>query len=275
MSPDRPLFSSTLPSPPASSVAPSQHPSPLPKPRRNALKPGSIKEGELVHYLDVSVGKIQKRCDDRFKNRKTYTAGVGAGGAANIEAYKTFSEAAKDMNGLVDVVWVSGTPHLQIPYFLNMAVMISEFLPLFGPAPKATFGLLDKMDFAFSSLLQGTDPDTGERLPGFKDGFALSTTHKVRLKGIVERTRLVVVRVLSGENEDDEESAMEIDGDTTGGEETDGEGLAKFEGFENDDDDDDDEEEWKEVMIAKVYEKTIAELGDVLGGSPIGIITED
>jgi hypothetical protein len=47
-----------------------------------------------------------------------------------------------------------------------------------------------------------------------------------------------------------------------------------FEGFENNEDDEEDEE-WEERNIASVYEKTIGALGDVLGGPPIGIITDD
>jgi hypothetical protein len=39
--------------------------------------------------------------------------------------------------------------------------------------------------------------------------------------------------------------------------------------------DDEDDDEWEERNIGSVYEKTIGELGDVLGGPPIGIITED
>jgi hypothetical protein len=263
------------PSPPASSVAPSHHPSPLPRPRKHALKPGGPKEGELIRYLDASVNKIQKRCDDRFKNRDTYTQGVG-GGAGQVDAYKNFEQAAKDMDGLVDVIWVSGSPNLQIPYLLNMAVMISEFLPLFKAAPKATFKLLDKLDVAFSSLLLGREHDTGETLPGFEAGYGVSTTNKVRLKGIVERTRLIVVRVMSGEMEGDDGEAMETDGETTAGEDTDAESFVKFEGFDgNDEDEYEEDERWEEGQIAKVYERTIGELGDVLGGEPIGIITED
>jgi hypothetical protein len=263
------------PSTPSSSVVPSHHPSPLPRPRKHALKPGGPKEGELIRNLDAWVNKIQKKCDDRFKNRATYTQGVG-GGAGQADAYSNFEQAAKDMDGLVDVIWVSGSPNLQIPYLLNMAVMISEFLPLFKSAPHATFMLLDKLDVAFSSLILGRDHDTNELLPGFDTGRGISTTNKVRLKGIVERTRLIVVRVMSGEMEGDDGEAMETDGDTTGGEETDAESYVKFEGFGNNEDEEDEEDErWEEGQVAKVYERTIGELGDVLGGEPIGIITED
>jgi hypothetical protein len=47
-----------------------------------------------------------------------------------------------------------------------------------------------------------------------------------------------------------------------------------FEGFENNEEDNEDEY-WEERNIGSIYEKTIGELGDVLGGPPIGIITDD
>lgn len=46
-----------------------------------------------------------------------------------------------------------------------------------------------------------------------------------------------------------------------------------FEGFENNDEDED--EDWEQQNIGSIYERTIGELGDVLGGPPIGIITDD
>jgi hypothetical protein len=94
------------------------------------------------------------------------------------------------------------------------------------------------------------------------------------LKGIVDRTRLVVVRRLSDGAVDEEGDAM-VDDETM--DESGAEDTVQFEGFENNDDDemDDGGEVWEEKQIGKVYEKTIGELGDVLGGEPIGIITED
>jgi hypothetical protein len=173
--------------------------------------------------------------------------------------------------------------NLQVPYLLNLAVLTTEFLPLFPASERstqATFSLLSKLDEAFSSLLTGHDTATGELLPGFDNGRSISTTDKVRLKGIVDRTRITVVRVLSGENVADDGSVAVDESDVGDAMDTDTDGeqpgrqdTVKFEGF--DDDDDDDEEESEERSIANVYEKTIGELGDVLGGPPIGIITED
>jgi hypothetical protein len=162
--------------------------------------------------------------------------------------------------------------------------LTADFLPLFSASARSTqaiFKLLSKLDYAFSSLLTGHDTATGELLPGFDKGRTISTTEKVRLKGIVDRTRLTVVRVMSGESvaddDEDTDTPMDTDMDTdvdratpaSGGRDT-----VTFEGFEDNDDDEDDDE-WEERNIGTVYEKTIGELGDVLGGPPIGIITDD
>jgi hypothetical protein len=168
-----------------------------------------------------------------------------------------------------------------MPYLLNMAVLTTEFLPLFPastPSTRATFSLLEKLDYAFSSLLTGLDTATGESLPGFEYGRSISTTDKVRLKGIVDRTRLTVVRVMGGESVvgDDGDVGEPMDTDTEGegsAPTTRDKSTVSFEGFENEDDEED--EDWEERNIGSVYEQTIGKLGDVLGGPPIGIITDD
>lgn len=89
--------------PPASSVAPSQHASPLPQPRRKPLQPGGPKESELIRYLDHGLNNVQKNVDNRVTHRKMKpTVGEEAG-------YSSFSEVARDLDALVDVVWVSGS----------------------------------------------------------------------------------------------------------------------------------------------------------------------
>ena len=170
--------------------------------------------------------------------------------------------------------------NLQIPYLLNFAVLTADFLPLFGSSTRsaqATFRLLSKLDYAFSSLLIGHDTASGEYLPGFENGRTITTTDKVRLKGVVDRTRLTVTRVMSGDSVvgDEDDVGEAIDTDTEGEGETGGrQDTVTFEGFEDNDDDEEDDE-WEERGVASVYEKTIGELGDVLGGPPIGIITDD
>lgn len=186
----------------------------------------------------------------------------------------TFGRYLADFNALI--------ANLQVPYLLNVAVLTAEFLPQFhsnARSTQATFKLLAKLDYAFSSLLAARDASSGELLPGFETGRSVATTDKVRLKGIVDRTRLTVVRVLSGESVVDEdetgEDAMDTDPDPDqNAEKTTAQDTVVFEGFENNEDDDEDED-WEERNIGSIYEKTIGELGDVLGGPPIGIITDD
>ncbi|CAA9966966.1 TFB6 domain containing protein [Pyrenophora teres f. maculata] len=269
--------------------------SPLPQPRKHPLKPGGSRESDLIRYLDHGVNSIQKRVDNRTTNRKPRP------GPSEVEGYKAFWEVAKDLDGLVDVVWVSGSrmlqfiarriratdksvriANLQIPYLLNLAVLGAEFLPLFASSTQstqATFRLLSKLDYAFSSLLTGHDAATGHQLPGFDGRRTVTTTDKVRLKGIVDRTRLTVTRVVSKESvvgDDDDYIGDSMDTDAES--ETDASGrqaTVRFEGFENNEEDDEQDDDWEERGVATIYEKTIGELGDVLGGPPIGIITDD
>lgn len=60
-------------------------------------------------------------------------------------------------------------------------------------------------------------------------------------------------------------------------------GTGRFHELDSDDEDDDvyslhqesQELDRREINISKVYDRTMVELGDVLGGTPIGIITDD
>lgn len=92
-------------------------------------------------------------------------------------------------------------------------------------------------------------------LPGFQDGRGkLTTTEKVRIRGLVERTRVAVV-VVAGKDEsvDDGSRVTETDENMTtdddmtmGGTET-----------------GDERGRW-EMQVARVYERTIVDLGAAL-----------
>lgn len=93
-------------------------------------------------------------------------------------------------------------------------------------------------------------------LPGF-DRRKLSTTEKVRMRGLVERTRVAVVEV------------AEKGGSVTGTQSVARSNVNTQDRFTTDDDEDDTMErmqvdgnygQW-EMEIARVYEKTIVELG--------------
>ena len=133
-------------------------------------------------------------------------------------------------------------------------MLVEQYLTGFVPSPRATFRLLGKLDLAFASLLQGRHVETGEPLPGFEKGRGVSITERVRLKSLVDQTRVYVVEVMGNSEMDEDEDELDTENEV-----------------------DMDNEEFDaahEMCIAKVYDKTISELGDALVGSPIGIITD-
>jgi hypothetical protein len=136
----------------------------------------------------------------------------------------------------------------------------------FPASPKALFRLLDKLDLAFASLLQGQDLQTGEPLPGFQNGKRVNDTEKVRIKSLIERTRITVVDVMSSGDMESSDGEHE---NTTAEETADEDASAST------DIDVEDEDVGWEMEVAKVYDQTIVELGDTIGGTPIGIVTDN
>lgn len=125
----------------------------------------------------------------------------------------------------------------------------------------------------FASLLQGEDVETGQPLPGFETKRnQVSTTEKVRIKGIAESTRITILDVqdreepsefdfedeegdsdgdetLGGRIDDDSAGEMGVDdGDFGTGEYVDAPGPGRW-----------------EMESARAYERTIQLLGDDLG----------
>lgn len=140
-------------------------------------------------------------------------------------------------------------------------------IPAFPAAPRQLFRLLGKLDHAFASLLQERDIDTGEPLPGFSMRRGVSGTEKVRIKSLVERTRICVVDVMSkGEFEEDDESTFP---DESAQSDLDGDLILEDSGELNLDVDEDDYENW-DMRVAKVYDKTLVELGETMDGPEIG-----
>ena len=144
----------------------------------------------------------------------------------------------------------SGVASLQIPSLMTIAGAVTLYISAFPPAPAATLGLLRKLDHAFVSLLRGKDSITGEILPGFSNASGgFSRTDMVRLKSLVEATRVLVVDVTSKipESVEDEieESETETDEMDQDRESTMIEGGSGME-------------------IARVYAGTVVELGLLL-----------
>lgn len=245
----------------------------LPHPRASPLRPGSSKESVFIRYVDERLLRIQRR----FAKRTTPSAAgdeIEQDAALiwdDVQGYRSMREACKDIEDLMGVVWVSGTPSLIIPYLINIALLLSTMIAGMPANPKQMFRVLGKLDHAFVSLLQAKDIDTGERLPGFENRRGVSGTEKVRMRSLVERTRRCVTESLkSGELEE----MYDLDGD---GDKMDEETQDDHEGdliLEGDGPYQTEEEESWEMQIARVYDRTMMELGETLAEPDIGIVTE-
>ncbi|OAR02452.1 hypothetical protein LLEC1_00938 [Akanthomyces lecanii] len=237
----------------------------LPHPRQRALNPGGSKEDIVRRYVEETLLNISRRYVKKFSGSDPDDAVAG---------YTSFTEVAKQLEEVVDMLWRSGTPlaFLQIPFLLKIGGDFTQYVRSFPAAPKATFHLLDKMDHCFASLLCGQDVETQEALPGFENGLrgGMTTTDMVRCRSLVETTRVLMVEIMSNDTgEEDEDDDRD----------------------EDDDDDDDDElglettsnkAEPKEraawdpdqdrihLDAARVYEKTIVQLGNRLGDGALG-----
>lgn len=246
----------------------------LPHPRSTPLKPGGSKESAFIRYVDDRLLQIQRR----FAKRETPSVNgddAEKDTAAiwdSVKGYKSMREACKDVEELVGVVWVSGTPGLQVPYLISLALLLTTIVAGMPANPKQLFRVLAKLDHAFASLLQEKDVESGERLPGFENRRGVSGTEKVRIRSLVERTRRSVIESLkSGEMEEmSEEEDSEDKMDTDDGDDLEGGLILEGDGPYAPDQE---EESW-EMQIARVYDRTMVELGDSLEAPNIGIITE-
>ncbi|KID86123.1 meiotic recombination protein DMC1 [Metarhizium guizhouense ARSEF 977] len=247
-----------LPSP-APSSASTRPLAGLPHPRGHSLRPGSSKEDMVRRYVEERLLHISRRYVKKFGNPNPGDEVVG---------FKSFGEVAKELDGLVNVLWKSGTPSLQIPFLLKLASDFTQYVRSFPPSPRATFELLRKLDHCFASLLRGQDMDTNETLPGFENGLrsGMTTTDMVRCRSLVEQTRVLIVEVLSSgdvddEDDEDEDEDTDMDGD--------GDESAAEAGGNRTPTPWDIEEERLHMDAARIYENTIVQLGERLG-DPLG-----
>jgi hypothetical protein len=210
-----PPASTASPTPSTASTQPSAS---LPVPRSHPLIPGSPKEISLINYLDNHILRITRRYAKKFSSE---------GSRDDTPGYTSYDEFFGDVDPLVDVVWISATPNVQIPYLLSLAGLACSYLEAFAFSA-SVFPLTSKLDRAFSTLLQGQ----------------VSMTNKVRIKSLIEETRIAAVNA-SGQTG--------VQGDSDSEEEED-----------DDDDDDDHQATSTSLALSRIYKKTLEILGDDL-----------
>ena len=146
----------------------------------------------------------------------------------------------------ISIAFPSAVDHqiaaVQIPFLLNISDAVLAYIDPFDFSPKSTFRLFEKLDLMWASLLQGTDAETGEVLPGLATGRKMTETERVRLRAIVDRARLQVLKK-SGE------SALEMELTNSA---SDTEDESRYSDVVNDQD----------IDAARIYERTLVVLGD-------------
>jgi len=116
-------------SPSASSVASSNTAQALPHPRSTPLKPGGTKESSFIRHVDQQILHIQRRFAKRSAPSDGFVKETDEDGRMieevddpttkamlerseewhDVRGYNNFAEAARDIEELIGVIWVSGT----------------------------------------------------------------------------------------------------------------------------------------------------------------------
>lgn len=90
----------TLPSPAPSGSSSTRPASHLPHPRAKSLQPGSNKEAMVRRYVEDKMLYINRRYVKKFSPAELDDSLVG---------YRSFGEVSRDLDGVVNVLWLSGT----------------------------------------------------------------------------------------------------------------------------------------------------------------------
>jgi len=252
----------TLPSPAPTTSTVSMRPAGLPHPRARALRSGSAKEDQVRNFITDRMAHITRRFV-----KKVGTASLGEKvddhmiDDEEVEGYNILDDLCNDLDEVIRVVWLSGTPNIQVPSLLNIASEFNTWMTGFPPSTTPAFEILHKLDHCFASLLSGEDIESHEPLPGFENGLrsGMSRTDMVRCKSTVQHARVVIIDVMSKRRP---ETVEEVQTDETEESGTEGPGGPGGSGW-------DDDQESLYMDAARVYENTLVKLGETLGESGV------
>ncbi|KAG5288739.1 DMC1-like protein [Histoplasma capsulatum G186AR] len=122
------FIASSLPSPPASSVNSNSTVTPsLPQQRKQSLRPGSAKEMTVINFVDSHIIAINRR------HAKKFSSAFAEDECEADRGYENFREVAKDMETIVDVLWVSGTRKSFSSLLLYTKFFLYPVVPCFHP----------------------------------------------------------------------------------------------------------------------------------------------
>ena len=98
-------FLKSLPSPSPSTTSSHRSTPNLPHPRSHPLHAGSKKEDTARRYVENRLLQISRR----FVKKFSVLPGEEDTEKADVRGYANFNEVAKDLDEVVDVLWLSGT----------------------------------------------------------------------------------------------------------------------------------------------------------------------
>ncbi|KKY19940.1 hypothetical protein UCRPC4_g04367 [Phaeomoniella chlamydospora] len=259
-------------------------PGELPRPREHPLRPGSQKEISFVNYVDSRMLNISRRYAKKFSSDRKKHEGVGKG-------YDSIDEVVQDLEAVFNVVWVSNTPTLQIPYLLSLASTLLSYLPAFPFSAKSTLRMIRKLDEAFAHLLEQDDSNhlSGLHAQQFHNQGNLrrivSRTDRVRIRSVCELTRVCITDKSLSPAEDLRDEGSDASSNSSSEDNNGNERMNDLDDEQSQHHDHDmcghihhiaqvDQHEDQEIAhkkqgIANAYEKTLELLGAPLASDPL------
>lgn len=133
---------------------------------------------------------------------------------------------------------------------LSLAGLTSDYLRGFEFAPNTVIPLLDKLDQAFAMLLT---PEASRQSDGLDiaSGYRVSMTDRVRIRSVIEDTRVVAIDAASKSGV--LESSRDTEDSETQQEQSPQDDISREARSELD------------MSISKLYERSLSILGDTLG----------
>ena len=104
-----PSLSLPSPAPTTSTIT-----SDLPHPRARPLRAGSAKEDQVRNFITDRINHITRRFVKKT-GKATGSVDVDTDTDAEVEGYKAMSELCKDLEDVINIVWLSGTRMFSIP----------------------------------------------------------------------------------------------------------------------------------------------------------------
>ena len=121
----------SLPSPPSTTRSTPSAAEILPHPRSTPLKPGGAKESSFIAYVDAKLLGISRRYEKRFN------ADFEDAPSHDLEGkgYESFGDLATDVQGIIDIVWISGTREILSSWLRLSANTVISYSIATNPVP--------------------------------------------------------------------------------------------------------------------------------------------